>query len=218
MNMLRLDPKTHDAVIFDCDGTLVDTMPLHHKAWQASFDQFGAPFQFTWELFTRRAGLTLEETVLELNQEFGCSLPATEVAAAQRLEYLRLSVNIQPIVHVVQFARALAPRYPLAVASGSSRPTVVDALTKISLLDLFQVIVTPADVTRGKPAPDMFLVAAAQLGVPPNRCLVVEDGAPGLRAARSAGMDAYCVDRDGMATWMPASPIGTAHANQAIPT
>lgn len=209
-DMLRLDPKTHDAVIFDCDGTLVDTMPLHHRAWQASFDQFGAPFQFTWELFTRRAGMTLEATVLELNEEFGCCLPAAEVAAAQRLEYRRQSANIQPIPHVVQFARALAPRHPLAVASGSGRTTVLDALTQISLLEIFRAIVTPADVARGKPAPDLFLLAAARLGVSPSRCLVVEDGALGLQAARDAGMDAYCVDRDGGVTWLPATnPSGS---------
>lgn len=203
--MLRLDPDTHDAVIFDCDGTLVDTMPLHHLAWQASFELFNAPFQFTWELFVRRAGMTLEETVLELNREFGCHLPANEVAAAQRAEFRRQSAAIQPIQHVAEFARALAPKYPLAVASGSSRATVEDALTRTSLVGLFQTIVTPIDVANGKPAPDMFLLAASRLSVQPRRCLVVEDGALGLEAARAAGMDAYQVDRDGTVVWRPSS-------------
>ncbi|HMA92658.1 MAG TPA: HAD-IA family hydrolase, partial [Polyangiaceae bacterium] len=191
--MLEFHPDSHDAVIFDCDGTLVDTMPLHHCAWQKSFEQFGAPFQFTWELFTRRAGMTLEQTVEELNREFGCELPVADVVAAQRAEYARGCVDVAPIPHVAQFARAVAANHPVAVASGSSRATVEDALSRVALLELFKTIVTPADVQRGKPAPDMFLLAAARLGVPPERCLVIEDGELGLQAARLAKMDAFKV-------------------------
>lgn len=202
--MLEFNPDSHDAVIFDCDGTLVDTMPLHHCAWRKSFETFGAPFQFTWELFTRRAGMTLEQTVEELNREFGCELPVQEVAAKQRAEYLQQCVEIAPIPHVVQFARTVAAHHPVAVASGSSRASVEDALRRVSLLDLFSTIITPADVRRGKPAPDMFLLAAERLAVPPERCLVIEDGELGLRAARQAGMDAFRVDRDGAVSWLPA--------------
>jgi HAD superfamily hydrolase (TIGR01509 family) len=147
--------------------------------------------------------MTLEETVVELNREFRCTLPVTDVAAVQRAEYRRQCSAVEPIRHVAEFARALAARHPIAVASGSSRATVEDALSRCALLGLFGTIVTPVDVAHGKPAPDLFLLAATRLSVPPSRCLVVEDGALGLQAARAAGMDAYRVDRDGTVEWIP---------------
>jgi len=201
--MLKLDPNSHDAVIFDCDGTLVDTMPLHHTAWQSAFTRFGAPFEFSWELFMRRAGMTIEQTVKELNGEFDCELPVDGVAAAQRAEYGRLSAKVRPIPNVMAFARNVSTRHPIAVASGSTRTCVEDALAQVSALELFATIVTPADVERGKPAPDMFLLAAERLSVHPRRCLVIEDGDLGLQAAQSAGMDAFRVDRFGGVQWLP---------------
>jgi HAD superfamily hydrolase (TIGR01509 family) len=206
--MLVFDPSLHDAVIFDCDGTLVDTMPLHHAAWQIAFERFCAPFEFTWNLFIRRAGMTLERTVEELNREYRCNLPPTQVAAAQREAYLRCADQIEPIGYVVAFARTVAQKCPIAVASGSSRSSVEDALRHIALLDRIQTIVTGSDVTEGKPAPDIFLLAAAQLSVRPHRCLVVEDGELGLQAASRAGMDAYRVGRDGCVTWLPRRNAG----------
>jgi HAD superfamily hydrolase (TIGR01509 family) len=206
--MLVFDPTRHDAVIFDCDGTLVDTMPLHHAAWQIAFRRFGAPFEFTWELLNRRAGMTLERTVEELNREYRCDLPPADVAAAQREAYLRCADQIEPIEYVVAFARAVARKSPVAVASGSSRSSVEDALRRIALIDRVQTIVTGSEVTDGKPAPDIFLLAAARLSVPPHRCLVVEDGEMGLQAARRAGMDAYRVDREGCVTWLPRGNAG----------
>ena len=199
--MLTLDSHLHDAVIFDCDGTLVDTMPLHFTAWRTALAKFHASFEFTCELFNRRAGMAIERTVEELNHEFGCLLPPEQVAEAQRAVYLTTAANIDPIEHVVAFARSLDGLCPMAVASGSSRTSVQAALQCIKLLTSFQTIVTPNDVRAGKPAPDMFLLAASRLGVAPHRCLVIEDGILGLEAAQRAGMDAYCVDRDGGVTW-----------------
>ncbi len=200
MVMLTFDATRYDAAIFDCDGTLVDTMPLHHKGWQAAFERFQAPFEFTWDLFVRRAGMTLERTVEELNIEFRCDLPARLVADAQREEYWRLSNQIVPIDHVVRFARDIARCHPVAVASGSARASVEHALRHIGLLDCFHAIVTASDVREGKPSPDAFLLAASRLSVAADRCLVVEDGELGLEAARRAGMDAYHVGRNGEAT------------------
>jgi beta-phosphoglucomutase-like phosphatase (HAD superfamily) len=195
--MLTFDTTRYDAAIFDCDGTLVDTMPLHHAAWQAAFARFQAPFEFTWDLFQRRAGMTLERTVEELNVEFGCELPPSLVADAEREEYRRRSDQIVPIDYVVRFAREVAGCRPVAVASGSSRASVEHALGHVGLLDCFHTIVTAGDVREGKPSPETFLLAASRLSVPPDRCLVVEDGELGLEAARRAGMDAYRVGRDG---------------------
>lgn len=201
--MLAFNPRQHDAVIFDCDGTLVDTMPLHHAAWRVALAEFNAPFEFTWELFNRRAGMTIERTVEELNAEFHCQLPPELVTTAQRNAYLDSASAIGPIEYVVEFARSIAQRHPMAVASGSSRASVEDALARIRLLDHFQTIVTASDVNAGKPAPDMFLLAASRMAVRPHRCLVIEDGELGILAAHRAGMDAYRVDRKGTVSWLP---------------
>ena len=203
--MLTFDPARYDAAIFDCDGTLVDSMPVHHAAWRAAFDAFGAPFDFTWDLFLRRAGMTLEATVEELNRQFHCDLPPVPVSDAQREEFRRRSDSIGPIDHVVRFARAVAQRHPVAVASGSTLASVEHALKRSGLLGCFRTIVSAGDVSAGKPAPDAFLLAASRLDVAPERCLVLEDGDLGLEAARRAGMDAYRVDRDGGAVLLPAA-------------
>lgn len=202
--MLTFDPTRYDAAIFDCDGTLVDSMPLHHAAWRAAFERYHAPFEFTWDLFMRRAGMTLERTVEELNIEFRCDLPPGQVADAEREEYQRRADQVAPIEHVVRFAREVARHHPVAVASGSTRASVEHALGRIGLLDCVRTIVAAGDVREGKPSPEAFLLAASTLSVPPARCLVLEDGEVGLEAARRAGMDAYRVDRDGGAILRPA--------------
>jgi HAD superfamily hydrolase (TIGR01509 family) len=195
--MLNYDSTRYAAAIFDCDGTLVDTMPLHHAAWRVAFERYRAPFDFTWELFLRRAGMTLEATVEGLNLEFNCDLPPGLLADAQREEYRRRSDQIAPIEYVVQFAREVAREHPVAVASGNSRTSVEHALGLIGMLECFPTIVTASDVREGKPSPESFLLAASKMSVPPERCLVLEDGELGLEAARRAGMDAYRVGRDG---------------------
>jgi beta-phosphoglucomutase-like phosphatase (HAD superfamily) len=195
--MLEFDSRRYDAVIFDCDGTLVDSMPLHHEAWCSAFQKHGAPFEFTWDLFVRRAGMTLENTVLELNREYNCNLDPTAVVRAQRISYLARQNQIKRIEFVTQFAQHLRGTYPLAVASGSDRESVTHSLSHTQILDWFDVVVTANDVQRGKPEPDVFLVAAKRMNVAAERCLVVEDGLLGIEAAKRANMDAYLITRDG---------------------
>jgi beta-phosphoglucomutase family hydrolase len=174
--------------IFDCDGTLADTMPLHHLAWQRALAEHGAEFDFHWELFVSRAGMTLEQTVVELAAQFRVPLDPTAVARSQRHFYAELEPTMEPIADVISYARSAARSAPVSVASGSQRATVDRTLCQLGISDLFPIIVTPEDVPRGKPAPDMFLLAARLMGVAPERCVVFEDGEMGIRAARSAGM------------------------------
>jgi len=183
------------AFIFDCDGTLADSMPLYHRAWQRALAAHGATFEFTWELFMSRAGMSTVLTVEGLNAEFGTSLEAKSVELRQHAEYLALIETVQPIPSVVDVARRYFGRLPMSVASGGSRPLVERTLELIGVNGLFPVVVVAADVTRGKPAPDIFLLAAERMGVPPAACLVFEDGEPGLLAARRAGMKSVLVDR-----------------------
>jgi len=182
-----------DGFVFDCDGTLADTMPLHHQAWLHALGGTQAPFHFDWELFVRRAGMSLEHTVAELNVEFGTSLDPASVARAQR-EYFEQNLGlVTPIQPVLDFARRVAPTHPVSVASGSPLEHVIHTLELIGARELFDIIVTPKDVASGKPAPDMFLLAAARMGVLPERCLVLEDSMLGVLAASRAGMHALLV-------------------------
>jgi HAD superfamily hydrolase (TIGR01509 family) len=190
--MVEIPDRDYSAFIFDCDGTLVDSMPLHQQAWISALVAHGAGFEFTWELFMRRAGMTLERTVEELNVEFGLKLDPSLVARHQRAEYERLIDRIQPIEEVVSFARSRAGA-PMAVASGGDRPTVERSLAAIGVSELFPVVVVAADVVRGKPDPDLFLLAAERLRVRPEDCLVFEDSPSCVDAARRAGMGAVLV-------------------------
>lgn len=182
-----------DGFIFDCDGTLADTMPLHHQSWVHALDRAGARFEFGWELFQSRAGMSLEHTVYELNRQFGTMLDPAQVAIDQRDYYTLRASDITPIGPVLALAREAAKVRGVSVASGSEYRHVVHTLELIGARSYFEVIVTPPDVERGKPAPDMFLLAAQRMGVPPHRCLVIEDSPLGIEAARLAGMHSALV-------------------------
>ena len=194
-NPLVLPPGDFGAFIFDCDGTLADSMPLYHRAWRAALDESGAQFDFSWDLFMSRAGVSTKLTVAGLNEQFGTSLDPERVELRHHSEYERLVAGVKPIEAVVAVAREFAGKIPMSVASGGSRPLVERTLELIGVRSLFEHVIVAADVSHGKPAPDMFLLAAERMGVGPERCLVFEDGAPGLLAAERAGMQAVFVDR-----------------------
>jgi HAD superfamily hydrolase (TIGR01509 family) len=184
----------YEAFIFDCDGTLADSMPLHHIAWKRAFQDCNAPIDFSWERFVSRAGKTLEVTVEELNLELGLSLDPKRVAAVQRAEYDRLLPGVRPVARVVNFLRSVAGRRPLSVASGSDRRTVDRTLSALGIADLVPIVVTSEEVGRGKPEPDLFLLAAERMAVAAERCLVFEDSPLGIEAARRAGMGSVLVE------------------------
>ncbi|MEI9951002.1 MAG: HAD family phosphatase [Pseudomonadota bacterium] len=194
--LFTLPTRAYSAFIFDCDGTLADSMPLHQQAWIAALRQHGATFDFGWELFMSRAGKTVELTVSELNAEFGLALDPALVSAAQRAAYDALAVGVQPLHEVVAFARERAQAgYPVSVASGGDAVTVRRTLRTIGASDLFPIVVTAEEVAHGKPAPDLFLLAAQRMGVAPADCLVFEDSALGITAAERAGMGSVLVAR-----------------------
>lgn len=193
--MLEIPDYPFRAYIFDCDGTLVDSMPKHYEAWLASLKLHGAPFDFTEDFFYARAGVREQDVVMELNEKYGSAIDPDAVAESKVEMFLKIIPQMEAIKPVADFARSLEGKFPMAVASGSEEIIVRGCLAASGLLHLFPVIVTPAYVKRGKPAPDMFLLAAEKLGVDPKECLVLEDGQAGIVAAEAAGMQWAFVPR-----------------------
>lgn len=185
--------REYGGYIFDCDGTLADSMVVHHKAWLSALSEHGARFDFHWELFMSRAGMSLPKTVEELNAQFGLAMNPQAVTNSQRAAYEVFLPSVQPITDVVELARRVAPTRPVSVASGGERKVVQRTLELLGIDGIFPIVVTAEDVKRGKPAPDMFLLAAERMGVAPADCVVFEDSVLGLRAAESAGMASVLV-------------------------
>lgn len=193
--VLTLPDRDFDGYIFDCDGTLVDSMPLHYVAWSESLRQHDAPFEFTEDYFYTQAGISEVDTVKDLNARHGTNIDPHSVAALKMKIFLERVPEIQVVQPVVDVARAVFGKKPMSVASGSEEETVRRCLTATGLIEMFDIIITPKDVKHGKPAPDMFLLAAERMGVKPESCLVFEDGMSGVRGARAAGMDVVYIGK-----------------------
>ena len=182
---------TIGGLIFDCDGTLADTMPLHWKAWQTILRRHR--LHLPEERFYALGGVPSRDILKTLAQEQGVTLDPHAVAKEKEAAYLPFISKVEPIRLVVQIARDHLGKVPMAVASGGSRPVIEQVLSHLQILDWFQAVVTNEDVARQKPAPDIFLEAARRIGVAPERCRAYEDTELGLTAIRAAGMEAVDV-------------------------
>ena len=191
---LDLPDRDFEGYIFDCDGTLVDSMPLHYRAWTASFEHHGAPWKWTEDEFYANAGVPDRVTTMELNERYGANIDPDSVHDWKVEWYSQHLSSLQPVKAVADLAKKYAEKGKhISVASGSDLSIVEPSLEVIGLRDLFDIVITPALVERGKPAPDMFLLAAEQMGVAPEHCLVFEDGQAGIDAATAAGMESVFV-------------------------
>jgi beta-phosphoglucomutase-like phosphatase (HAD superfamily) len=182
-------PEPLSAIIFDCDGTLVDSTRLYFRAWNILFNKYGAEMPWTW--FTTHLGCSWPQILGEYQKMCGIVIdPPTALEQFNRA-YLTAIDTLSEIEIVGEVARRHFGRIPMAVASGGTREIVEATLLATNLLRLFDAVVTIEDVQgRSKPAPDMFLEAARRLRVPPRECTVFEDSDEGLEAARLAGMTA----------------------------
>jgi beta-phosphoglucomutase family hydrolase len=175
--------------IFDLDGTLVDTMPLHYRAWDEAMRRAGLPHPLDEELFYSLGGVPTRRVAELFGEHYRLPVDAEKVFHEKEALFLDMRAEMRLIEPVAEFARAAAQRgAPVAVASGGPRDIVRQTLDHMQLRSLFPVVITPEDVVHGKPAPDMFLLAAKRLGVAPQECLVFEDAEPGIAAAVAAGM------------------------------
>jgi beta-phosphoglucomutase-like phosphatase (HAD superfamily) len=178
-------------LIFDCDGTLADTMPLHWRAWQVIAARYH--IHFPRDRFYSLGGVPSRDILRLLSAEQGLALDHLAVAREKEAEYLPLIAQVEPINTVVGVARQNYGRIPLAVASGGTRKSIGQVLEHLGLEHLFRTVVTSEDIVRQKPAPDIFLEAARRLGVPPQCCRAYEDTDLGMEAIRAAGMEAVDV-------------------------
>ena len=183
---LKLPAGSFRAYLFDCDGTIVDSMPLHYIAWKTAFSEWNCPFPE--DLFYSWGGKPTREIVATLNKMHGLAMPVEALAEHKEELYFKLLPELKAIPEVLEQIEAQHGRIPFAVVSGGRRESVLRSLTALHLLDKFDTIVGAEDYTNGKPAPDAFLVAAARLGVAPKDCLVFEDTDLGVQAATAAGM------------------------------
>lgn len=176
------------ALIFDCDGTLADTMPAHYQAWLDVLRPFAIPFPEP--RFYGLGGVPTVEIARILFGEAGVPVDTAAIAVKKEQAFLTRMASVKPIEKVVKIAREARGVLPMAVASGGQRSVVELTLDQIGVRDWFSVTVTAEDTTRHKPEPDVFLEAARRLGVDPAGCTVYEDTDLGLEAARRAGMPA----------------------------
>ncbi len=183
---LELPAGNFGAYLFDCDGTIVDSMPLHYKAWQQILGEWNC--EFSEERFYAWGGMPIVEIISTLNKEYGLSMPVETLAARKESLYFELLPELKPVPEVVEHIFDQHGKIPLAVVSGSTRDSVVASLTALKLLDRFDALVCAGEYRNSKPHPEAFLLAAEKLGVHPNTCLVFEDTDMGIEAATAAGM------------------------------
>lgn len=190
---LDIPPGDFAGYIFDLDGTLVDTMPLHYRAWNEAMRNVGLDEELDEELFYSLGGVPTKRVAELIAQHYGLKIDAPAVFHHKESLFMELQKDARLIEPVVEIARRMVLMRPVAIASGGPRNVVSRMLEIAGLAALFKVVVTPEDVEHGKPAPDMFLLAARRMGVAPEKCLVFEDAEPGMRAAEAAGMKWVCV-------------------------
>jgi beta-phosphoglucomutase-like phosphatase (HAD superfamily) len=183
---LMLPAGEFQAYLFDCDGTIVDSMPLHHVAWTKALSEWNC--EFPEQQFYAWGGMTTPRIVAALNEKYGLRMPIEDVSLRKEALYLENLGQLRAVPEVLEHIQRSHGRIPFAVVSGDTRETVMASLQTVKLLDRFDTLVCAGDYRRAKPDPEPFLIAASRLGVAPSDCLVFEDTEMGIRAAAAAGM------------------------------
>jgi beta-phosphoglucomutase-like phosphatase (HAD superfamily) len=187
---MRLDIPAGDfaGYIFDCDGTLVDSMPAHFRAWDRAMRAAGLPHALDEDHFYSFGGVPTRRVAELLCEHYRLPADADWIFHEKERQFLEGSGDLRLIEPVADFAQRVSRTHPVSVGTGSPHHVVGSTLKAVGLAELFCVVVTPEDVRHGKPAPDLFLRAAELMEVPAERCLVFEDAEPGFKAAAAAGM------------------------------
>jgi HAD superfamily hydrolase (TIGR01509 family) len=183
---LKLPAGPFKAYLFDCDGTIADSMPLHYVAWKRALAEWNC--EFSEDLFYRWGGLPVAEIIATLNEERGLNMPVKDVSRRKEELYFESLPQLKAVPEVLEHIEASHGRIPLAVVSGSARDSVTASLKMLKILDRFDTLICAGDYQKSKPDPEPFLIAAQRLGIAPEDCLVFEDTDLGIQAATAAGM------------------------------
>jgi beta-phosphoglucomutase-like phosphatase (HAD superfamily) len=183
---LKLPEGSFRAYLFDCDGTIADSMPLHYLAWKKALGEWKCEFEE--ELFYTWGGMPVAEIISTLNQNHRLSMPVEEVSLRKESLYYELLPQLKAVPEVLEHIEAEHGQIPFAVVSGSTLESVTASLVSLKLFDRFDTLVCAGDYEKSKPDPEAFLLAAARLEVAPEACLVFEDTEMGIQAAKAAGM------------------------------
>jgi beta-phosphoglucomutase family hydrolase len=183
---LKLPEGEFKAYLFDCDGTVADSMPLHFIAWKKALGEWGCDFDE--DLFYSWGGLSVAKIISLLNEMRGLNMPVAEVEHRKESLYYELLPQLTAVPEVLEHIEDKYGQIPFAVVSGSTRESVTASLTALHLLDRFEALVCAGEYKKGKPDPEIFLIAAERLGVAPQDCLVFEDAELGIQGATAAGM------------------------------
>ncbi|NWF27421.1 HAD family phosphatase [Streptomyces sp. PKU-EA00015] len=183
-----LAPRHASCLLFDWDGTLVDSQYANYRAMAAVLAPEGVHLEQEW--FDARTGLSSAEMIRALVDERALTLsrPVEQLVADRDETFLKEAHTVRPHREVLRVVEAMHGRVPMAVASGGARRVIEETLRHQPFSEHFDTLVARDDVDRGKPAPDIFLRAAELLAVHPSRCTVYEDSDEGIEAAHAAGM------------------------------
>jgi beta-phosphoglucomutase family hydrolase len=183
---LKLPKGPFKAYLFDCDGTIVDSMPLHYVAWKRILAEWGC--EFDEQTFYSWGGMPVTEIIAALNVRNGLAMPVEEVQRRKEALYFEILPELKAVPEVLEHIELSHRHIPFAVVSGSTRESVTKSLDTLGILDKFDTLVCAGEYERSKPDPQPFLIAAERLGVAPEDCLVFEDTEMGIQAATAAGM------------------------------
>ncbi len=189
-------PDTIRGLVFDCDGTIADTMPLHYKAWVQALGEHGV--NLPEAMFYEFGGMPTGRIVEILNERHGTRMPVEETAHYKEDLFEAMIPQVTPIEPIVCLIKEYSGKLPMAVATGGFRRICEKTLRAMNVIDRFQAIVCAEDITRGKPAPDIFLEAARRIGIDPKQCMAFEDANLGVQSARAAGMVVVDVREHGL--------------------
>lgn len=198
--VLEIPARSFDGYIFDCDGTIADSMPIHFIAWTKAVKEMGG--EIPEDLFYQWGGKPTAVIVENLNEQFGYTMDVAETVHRKESYYLEQIAAVQPIKPVLDIAKSMHGVKPMAIASGGHRLLVEATLNALGILEMFDAIVCSEDYSRGKPFPDPFLEAARRIQVEASACVVFEDSPTGITAAKAAGMDYV---------WVPSAEMHRSH-------
>lgn len=192
--LTELSAGDYKAFLYDCDGTLADSMPAHVETYVKITADAGIIIDPA--IIDELAGWPVPDVVIEINKRYGSTFdPHAFAATRAQLFYDEYIETIKPIEYVTDHLVANAGKVKIGVVTGSSRPAATKTLQVLGILDLVEVLICAGETPNGKPFPDPFLAAAQQLGVQPHECLVFEDGNPGVASAKAAGMPWIRIDK-----------------------